>query len=145
MLSLQSDDVLLHIFTFVPPLTLCSSCNLVNFRWYKLIVSSAPLWISWDKYYPFLLPHIPTPQRNIKNDLLAEVMVDKKWRNGEFKEKFYSEAHKGTMLMSMSLWQDRFATSSNDHLIKLWELPSFGVKVNSYVYIYCTELFILCS
>lgn len=143
MINSLSDDVLLHIFTFVHPLFLYLKCSLVNKRWCKLINLSTSLWLSWDKYYPFLLPHIPTTYGNIRRTLLHEIVADEKWRKGRISNKNYFEAHRGTMLLNMSLFEDKLATSANDHLVKLWHVPTLSYS-NSYVnFILFTQLYIL--
>jgi len=112
----------LHIFSFVFPEILSSSCLLVNSRWYNLINSTSYLWTTWDRCYPFLLFHPPITTSNVKDKLMIEVMKNKRWRECRFRNRHYFEAYRGTMLLNMSLCGHLLATSTNDHLVKIWDV-----------------------
>lgn len=129
MLDHQADDVLLHIFSFVPPETLCA-CLIVNSKWYNLINLTPSLWTTWDRFYPFLLPHPPVATCNAKQRLLEEVMKNKRWKECNFKNRHYFEAYKGTLLLNMSLCGNLLATSTNDHLVKIWDITNVDKQRN---------------
>ena len=122
MLDSQSNDVLLYILSFVIPETLCSSCIIVNSKWYNLINSTPSLWTTWDSFYPFLLPHPPITIGNVKDKVVLEVMNNTRWKACKYKNRHYFEAYRGTLLLNMSLCDNLLATATNDHLVKIWDI-----------------------
>jgi hypothetical protein len=99
MLDSQSTEILLHIFSYISPETLCYSCVQVNSNWYNLITFTPSLLTSWDRFYPFLFPHPPITVglNDVKSTVMLEVMKNTRWRECRFKNRHYFEAYRGIL------------------------------------------------
>ena len=53
---------------------------------------------------------------------MMAVIKNNKWKVGKYSSRHYFEAHRGTLLINMSLYGDLLATSTNDHLVKIWNI-----------------------